>query len=473
MNQETRIKKISEIINNPNEKPIGRIEIPYKDDLVPMDVYKIPLSYLVYNRLNGRIGSRTKTFEKQNHILDPETADGKAKIEEFLYKSHEERNKKTLKQLETGQEKPGIITRDGIIIDGNRRAMLLNRGGKYDYFKTVVLPITIEENPTEIEKLETKFQLGEDQKLDYNPIEIYLKIQSLYQNSNGGKKYISKQPNKDAVEKVYSIIGDYKNIKRASDIEFQLEVLYTMEEYLKFMDYDSMYVALDDREEQFRSLTTWVKRFLGNESDMVSWSYSDLDVYDLMEKCYDLIRIKYKNEKFRYLAQGLKENHIFGNKEIWNSYKKQHQDIIRNYTEIPIDLNSSSIEDNINDRDKKFSEALSDKLDLNVSKHNDQLNNIKNENAPEILINKAADAFSSININSNKFNEPKVQEKVIKFGVDVISSLGKKSPIKLLEQIKLLLKDLNIDKIKDEDIEEVRNIITEINKISFDYKKKL
>ena len=125
-----------------------------------MDVYKIPLSYLVYNRLNGRIGSRTKTFEKQNHILDPETEEGKSKIEEFLFNSHIERNQKTLKQLEAGQEKPGIITRDGIIIDGNRRAMLLNRAGKYDYFKTVVLPITIEENPAEIEKLETKFQLG-------------------------------------------------------------------------------------------------------------------------------------------------------------------------------------------------------------------------------------------------------------------------------------------------------------------------
>ena len=51
MNQETRIQKISEIINNPNEEPIGRIEIPYKGDLVPMDVYKLPLSYLVLNLL--------------------------------------------------------------------------------------------------------------------------------------------------------------------------------------------------------------------------------------------------------------------------------------------------------------------------------------------------------------------------------------------------------------------------------------
>ena len=473
MNQETRIQKINEIINNPNEKPIGRIEIPYKDDLVPMDVYKIPLSYLVYNRLNGRIGSRTKTFEKLNHILKPETEEGKNQIADFLYNSNIERNKKTLLQLETGQEKPGIITRDGIIIDGNRRAMFLNRGKKYDYFKTVVLPITIEENPSEIEKLETKFQMGEDQKLDYDPIEIYLKIQSHYQNNNGGKKYETKNANKDAIEKVYKIVGDYKNINRSSDIEFQLEVLYTMEEYLKFMDYESLYVALDGREEQFRNLTTWVKRFLGNESDMVSWSYSDLDVYDLMEKCYDLIRIKFKNEKFRFLAQGLKENHIFGNKEIWNSYKKQHQEIIRGYDEVPLDLNSSSIEDNINDRDNKFRENTQEKLDLTVTNHYDQLTNIKNENEPEKLINKAADAFSSININSKKFNDPKVQEKVIKFGADVISSLGKKSPIKLLEQIKILLEELKIDKIKEEDIEEVRKLITDINKISFSYKKEL
>lgn len=47
MNRETRIQKIQEIIDR--EEPFLKEEIPWKDDLVAMDVYKIPLKYLQYN----------------------------------------------------------------------------------------------------------------------------------------------------------------------------------------------------------------------------------------------------------------------------------------------------------------------------------------------------------------------------------------------------------------------------------------
>jgi hypothetical protein len=37
--------------------------------------------------------------------------------------------------------------------------MLLNKIPKYEYFKTVILDITLEENPIEIQKLETSYQM--------------------------------------------------------------------------------------------------------------------------------------------------------------------------------------------------------------------------------------------------------------------------------------------------------------------------
>ena len=52
-------------------------------------------------------------------------------------------------------------------------------GAQADYFKAVVLDVTLEENPLEIEKLETSFQMGEDEKLGYNPTEKYLKAKLL------------------------------------------------------------------------------------------------------------------------------------------------------------------------------------------------------------------------------------------------------------------------------------------------------
>ena len=70
MNKETRIQKIQAIIDRDKSNPFGKIEIPWEDSLITKEVYKIPLEYLVYNKYNGRILSRTQSLEKQNHVID-------------------------------------------------------------------------------------------------------------------------------------------------------------------------------------------------------------------------------------------------------------------------------------------------------------------------------------------------------------------------------------------------------------------
>ena len=92
--------------------------------------------------------------------------------------------KRTLQDLgRKGQQRPGIVTLDGVIIDGNRRAMLLRRlEGKTNekqYFEAIILPDAYDENEKEIVRLETQYQLGEDAILDYGPLEKYLKAKRL------------------------------------------------------------------------------------------------------------------------------------------------------------------------------------------------------------------------------------------------------------------------------------------------------
>ena len=74
-------------------------------------------------------------------------------------------------------------------MDGNRRAtlirMLFNGKAKdfhknieeFRYFETIVL--TDDVTPEEIMALETSLQIGEDIKVKYNPINIYIKIDNL------------------------------------------------------------------------------------------------------------------------------------------------------------------------------------------------------------------------------------------------------------------------------------------------------
>jgi hypothetical protein len=296
MNKETRIKKIQEVIErNKVNKDLLKQEIMWEDQLESKTVYKIPLDYLVYNKFNGRILSRTKSLEKQKHSIDVETDKGKAKIEQLLWESKEDRNKKTLSSISKfGQQRVGIITKDGIIIDGNRRAMLLNRIPEYDYFKAIILPVTLEENPIEIEKLETTYQMGEDEKLGYNPVEKYLKAKTI-------------------LDKLKPTVGEDEAIKRISDwmgektskVREYLGVMETMDEYLQTLEYDGIYTQLDGREDQFITLTNWISNYYDSESKKAGWAYSNLDVDALITIAYDYIRVKYEGKEFRLLAHGL------------------------------------------------------------------------------------------------------------------------------------------------------------------------
>lgn len=472
MNKEVRIQKIKEI--KANEKPIGKIDIPWKDKLEPMEVYQIPLNYLIYNKYNGRILSRTKSYENQNLTIDAEEQNGKKLIEDFLWYSKEQKNKETLESLKKlGQEKVGIITEDGIIIDGNRRAMLLNKIDHIDYFKAVILPVTYEGNPLEIEKFETKYQLGEERKLDYNPIEIYLKIQSLYMQLSGKPFYSPDTVDKNALKKIYEWVGNYKNINSVNDIEFTLAVMNSMDEYLDWFNYNGIYTTLDEREEQFRGLTSWLINFYGENSKKAFDNYTDIDVDNLKTICYDLIRIKYKNEKFRYVAQGQRQNHFFGNKEIWESFQSEHRKITRLFDEPNIDFNVKNLESHLNSIDADFKNKIGSLIDENVEYHYQKLRNRQSQDQPEKLISKALDSFNSINKKNVNFSSEPVQKLVEELGDKVFDSLLKKSPTRVLSHIIKLLEDINIDNIAENDREDLKDKANRINQISYQIKRNL
>lgn len=472
MNKETRKQQILKIKNN--EKPIGRIDIPWKDKLEPMDVYQIPLDILIFNKYNGRILSRTKSLENQHKLINPETEEGKKLIEGLLYDSKPQKNEETLKSLtKLGQEKVGIITEDGIIIDGNRRAMLLNRIPQIDYFKAIILPVEYDGNPLEIEKFETRYQLGEERKLDYNPIEIYLKIQQLYTRISN-KKYNRNDIDKEAIKRIYEWVGNYKNINSENDIVFTLDVMNTMDDYLDRFEYNGFYTALDKREEQFRRLTDWVINFTKVEGSGKAFDgYSTLDVDDLRFIAYDLIRIRYKNEKFRFLAQGHKENHFFGNQAIWESFKDSHDTIVQDYEEPEINMNLDNLDKYIDGIDSEFDKNYGAKIDENVDDHYQKLRNRQSQDQPKKLLNQAIDKFSAINQNHKVFNTPEVQSLLKQLGDSVNKSMVSKSPVKTMEHIVSLLESINFGDLNEEEIESVKANSKRIQQLGYQINKKL
>ncbi len=465
MNKETRIQKITEKITlekqNPNG-PYGKVDIPWEDDLIPMPVYKIPLEYLVYNKYNGRILSRTKSLESQGHEINAEIDTDKELIEKLLMESNPSRNKQTLESIgKMGQEKVGIITRDGIIIDGNRRAMLLKRSGKFNYFKTVVLDVTLEENPLEIEKLETTYQMGEDEKLGYNATEKYLKAKGLNQRGV-------------AIEEIADWMGETE-----SKIKEYLSVMETMDDYLDYLGYNGIYTQLDGREDQFINLTKWLENFYGEQSGKAFDGYRDADVDDLKIISYDYIRAKYEGKDFRNIAHGLRENHFFGDKQIWQNFKDfhfKHVEPVRDGEE-KIKLDSENLESYLNDRDRKFLEKTKNEkgksfLDENIEIHVQQLGNKKSANEPLKLVSGVIDALDAINQKHPAFSASSVMEKVEAINEKTAAMLRVSSPDRLLEQVIRTLGSINLKDsgdIKKEMLVKVK----EIEKIAYQMEKNL
>lgn len=472
MNKEVRIQKILEIIErDKNRTDLLNHEIMWEKQLKTEKVFNIPLSYLIYNKYNGRILSRTKSLEKQNQAINVETEEGRDLIEKLLWESKIDRNKKTeLSIREFGQQKVGIITKDGVIIDGNRRAMLLNKVDRTGYFKAIVLPVTLEENPIEIERLETTYQMGEDEKLGYNPIEKYLKAKQIFD------KLTPKISETEAIKSISDWMGESEG-----EIRKYLDTMAVMDEYLEYLEYDGIYTQLDSREDQFLSLTKWLNTFYGESSKKAFDGYTDSDVDDLKIIAFDFLRFRneYDGKEFRNLAEGNSDKHFFGDKDIWNSFSTKHREIISKLPKEPeIDFNSANLEKHLNARDKlfydtsKFGSDDSEFID-NLKEHKERVGNNRAAEEPEKLIKRATQTFEAIKTGHKAFAKPEVQQMVQELGDKIFNTLQKKSPSRVLSHIIELLEDIEVDKIPADEVDEVQDKTKRIQQIGYQINKNL
>lgn len=468
LNKDARMQNISRI-QQLEDKKIGMIEVEWDGQLKPMDYFQIPIEYLVYNKYNGRILSRTKSLETQNVGIDVETQEGNDLIQKLLFDSHPSRNNKTeINIRKYGQKEVGIVTKDGIVIDGNRRLMFLNRISqnpgtvtnpeKFKNFKAVILPATLTDAPNEIRKLETTYQMGEDEKLSYKPIEKYLKAQEL-------------ENNQVPINSISEWMGETEG-----EIKKYLETIKVMDDYLEFLEYTDIYTQLDGREDWFLALTKWLGNFQGEESKKAFDGYTRSDVDDLTIIFYDYIRAKHggDSKRFRRIAEGQKENHIFGNKELWQTFRGNHFEKIEDTkdNEEKINYNAQDLKSHLDDRDKKFTQIVEEGLKENLNDRISELSNKNNHDKPEKLIKKASSALNEVNIKAQSFNNPDTQKQLAQVASKAAKLLCDNKPLAMLEQALNWLSDVQIN-IGGDDTDEQLKIITQINKLSHKMKKKL
>lgn len=332
------------------------------------NVYLIPVEYLAPNVLNDRIAWKIREFEaEKGRKLSPNNQEDVEFVYDLIEKESPKENDKTLKDLaEKGQQVDGIITNDGIIIDGNRRATLLRKLFKgaatrfnknledFRFFKAIVLSEDIDDK--EIMALETRIQIGEDKKLAYNPICLYIKVDNL-----SAAEYNDQQ------------IANYMNVME-SEVKERREIFRLMNEYLESIGKPNHYTLLEGLEDQFINTKTVFKKMDNGTYAAYDWDYTDEDVANFKQVCYDYLRAKFEGKKYRDILIGKpnKTNGVFIKKSVWQEFFTNHESIIESN----------------NPQNEKDWEALGKKqFASNLKNASEKLDDVLNEKNVTYLVN--------------------------------------------------------------------------------------
>lgn len=402
MNQDARIKYFDRIKEG---APYSYKDIYYQGSKQKLPVYKIDLEWLVYNRWNGRIASLVKTYEKE-YGLELDAADSKCVkiIEEFLQESNNSANEATFTSLEEqGQNEYGIVTRDGVIIDGNRRAMLLKKVANKRkespvYFLGVVLDEKLADNPKEIMRLEATYQMGEDAKVDYNPIEKYLKCKDMI---NAGFE----------VSEIAKAMGERSN----EVISEYLEIMRLMDEYLDQLGYSGIYTRLDKTEDLFINLNKVCKRW-ESSTGKVQWNFKENDLSDFKLISFDYIRYVYNSPKgiqakeVREFLTRNSEESFFAHEKIWKDFSSRHFKKIdeiskreKSVDELRSENPTRDLSSILKSKDSSWATQVDSSIKENFGLTREALENHQNKAQPLKLLQSALSKLQAIDITSDSF----------------------------------------------------------------------
>ena len=201
-------------------------------------VYKIRLNLLFYNDKNDRIATWISQYRVENDGQIPAVSDKDAYntiIEDFIIKSNPTAIKATKTNIElVDQREPGVVLRDGRIIDGNRRftclRQLAEKNERFRYMEAIILDRDIENSAKQIKMLELQIQHGEESKVDYNPVD---KLVGLY--------------NDVEVTKLLTIDEYAKSVNETTrEVSKQLEIANYMVEFLEFINAPGQYYLVRD-----------------------------------------------------------------------------------------------------------------------------------------------------------------------------------------------------------------------------------
>jgi hypothetical protein len=394
-NRKERVEKIRQIFETATPVKTG-LTIPTRPGN-KYSSYKIPVEYVVFNHVNDRFASSRREYEANTgKSLIRDDIESQKVIEDFIWKSNETRNNETLENLlKVKQEQPGVINREGLVLDGNRRAALILKiynspegtykninKNEFKYYEAIIIPEDLTDE--DIHLIETNLQMNTDDKVEYNAIEKYLKVDSLY---NSGFTY-------------QNIVANMKTFKTVKEVEESHRIYYLMCEYLESIDAKDRFslITKNKSEDLFIKLEKTLT-YYNNKLYQTYWNPDDLDIEDLKYIAFNFIRSKYEGKDFRNLMGGQRDmTGVFADKTVWAKFKTKTISYIDSINKELESKTKFSKFNDIQERETYFIQKSKPVFAKNLSAAKEALNNVRSTNKPLELLEGSLDKLESIDM---------------------------------------------------------------------------
>jgi hypothetical protein len=269
-----REKQLDAYVQQASAKDEQTLRMVLKGKPERLQVYRVPIKYLIYNIRNGRFTA--ELLQKESELkrrLDPAIpADAKI-IQRILLELDANATDALKKDLSAnGQLDPGVITRDGAVVNANRRMAILSflheqtHDPKFEYLRVARLPKDVDEK--DIWRIEAGLQFAKEFRLDYSPVNELLKLKEGRENGLS--------PEEISV----TLLGRFS----AAGVRERLEVLKLIESYLEFIGRPGQYHIIQDERsmEKFNSLQANVIAPLKKHGELKQAEIAKLSVLAFM-----------------------------------------------------------------------------------------------------------------------------------------------------------------------------------------------
>lgn len=226
MTEAGRAQKILTALNDYEQQggPKETLLVPLRTGNRPLPVITVPLDLPVLNTRSFRIAPLLASMEQAQAIsADPFAPSSQRAVSELVVSSHRHAVdlKESLKQ--DGQDAPGVITREGVLINANTRCVLMRqllREGdlRSDGLRVAVLPAGT--TNAELYDLEAVLQKRKEHKDDYNLVSELLMLKVLNDEAGMTDREIARR----------------QNLRRPEDVRLRLRVLELMERARRLAD---------------------------------------------------------------------------------------------------------------------------------------------------------------------------------------------------------------------------------------------